>query len=220
MIRRLGGSCVLVVGAGGLGSPVLEQLVAQGCGSVTVCDPDAVSMSNLSRQYLYGPDDEGSQKVDIAQSCLEYLNPECEVVAISDGFKYSDGLVLESLAGKRFDLVVDCTDSLRVGLELDAYCRDSGTALLWGGIEGYVGQVSLLRGRSGLGLSDLLGDGEHRRVSMEPVAVYPSLTAVVGSYMASEAVKWLVGIELNLDGSLLIIDLLNYSQVCMPIVSE
>ncbi len=135
---RLARSRVLVVGAGGLGCPALQYLVAAGVGQVTIVDPDVVSLSNLHRQVLFAEDHVGMQKAASAARVLSALNSDCEIAAISAHLDPSNAADLVGQAG----LVLDCADSFAASYILSDATFAQNTPLISAsalGVTGYVG---------------------------------------------------------------------------------
>ncbi|WP_370645755.1 ThiF family adenylyltransferase [Epibacterium sp. Ofav1-8] len=135
---RLAAAHVLVVGAGGLGCPVLTYLATAGVGRITVMDPDRIERTNLHRQPLYAPDDVGAPKADTAARVLRRLAPALEVVARAERLGASNAAT--AIAGA--DVVVDAADSFAVSYILSDACRVAGTVMISAsalGTAGYVG---------------------------------------------------------------------------------
>jgi len=135
---RLAQAHVLVVGAGGLGCPVLMYLATAGVGAITVMDPDRVELSNLHRQPLYNLRDVGAKKVDAAAQALRRLAPDLTLTPCSDALGASNAA--EAVAGA--EIVVDAADSFAVSYILSDACRAAGKVLISAsalGTAGYVG---------------------------------------------------------------------------------
>ncbi|MDT8345803.1 MAG: HesA/MoeB/ThiF family protein, partial [Thermohalobaculum sp.] len=135
---RLGRAHVLVVGAGGLGVPVLQYLAGAGVGRITLVDPDVVSVSNLHRQPLYTTTDAGRPKAEVAADRLAALNPDCVVVPVTARLDPSNAPGL--LAG--VDVALDCADSFAAAYTLSDACHGAGVPLISAsalGLAGYAG---------------------------------------------------------------------------------
>jgi molybdopterin/thiamine biosynthesis adenylyltransferase len=126
--RRLKNARVLVVGAGGLGSPALLYLAAAGVGTLGVVDDDVVELSNLQRQVIHGSDDVGRAKVDSARDAIRAVNPLVDVVAHHVRLDASNAL--EILAG--YDLVLDGADSFATRYLVNDACAMLGKQCVWG----------------------------------------------------------------------------------------
>ncbi|NRN26887.1 HesA/MoeB/ThiF family protein [Photorhabdus heterorhabditis] len=135
---KISNAKVLVVGAGGLGSPVLQYLCGAGVGTLVVVDPDVVEMTNLHRQPIYNESLVGLAKVDAAKIVLEKLNPEVEVLTYATTLHPDNSRLLVSNA----DVVLDCADSYAVSYMLSDVCSLLGKPLISAsvlGLKGYVG---------------------------------------------------------------------------------
>ncbi|MCF2588481.1 molybdopterin-synthase adenylyltransferase MoeB [Brevibacterium sp. UCMA 11752] len=204
--RRLRAASALVIGAGGLGAPVLHYLAAAGIGSITIIDDDVVEASNLQRQVLHRDADIGRAKVDSARDALLRLDPLLEVHAIAD--RLSPDNVLE-LFGSH-DLVLDGADNFATRYLSNDAAELTGTPLIWGTIFRFAGQVSTFVPGHGPMLRDLFPDiPEADSVpNCAEGGVLGVLCGTIGSAMATEAVKLICGIGTPLIGRLLRYDAL------------
>lgn len=206
--ERLAAASVVVVGAGGLGSPVLSYLVSAGVGSVTVHDPDAVDLSNLHRQVLHDTPSLGVPKALSAAEHLRRLNPEVEVTPVVGALTVDN--VLEALRGA--DLVIDGADNFPTRYLVSDACEILDIPLVWGSILGFAGQVSVFHADGGRGVTyrDLVPvppkPGEVP--SCAEAGVLGMLCGIIGSTMALEAVKVLTGIGRTLHGRVAVFDAL------------
>lgn len=135
--EKLGNAMVTVVGAGGLGSPVLTYLACAGVGTVRIIDSDTVSESNLNRQFLHSLADIGKTKALSAKEKLTGLNPEIEI--ISREIKLMGENVDECLQNS--DVVIDCVDNIKTRLIVNEYCLKSEIPLVEAGVHGFYGYV-------------------------------------------------------------------------------
>jgi len=202
---RLRAARVLVVGAGGLGSPVLLYLASAGVGRITVCDDDRVDLTNLQRQIAHTSARIGLPKVESARLAMRDLNPEVEVEAVVERL---DGAALDArVAGA--DLVVDACDNFATRHAINAACVRYRRALVSGAAIGFDGQVAVfdLR-RSGAACYHCLfpdtGTPEEMRCAV--MGVFAPLVGVVGAMQAVEALKLIAGVGRSLDGRLLLFD--------------
>src|SRR5579862_7212264 len=137
--QKLKGASVLIVGAGGLGSPAALYLAAAGVGALFVADPDDVDLSNLQRQVLYAESDVGRPKAEAAADRLAALNPHIFVAGYNGAF---DASTADELCD-RVDLVLDGTDNFAVRYEVNAACVRHGKPLISGAIGRWTGQVGV-----------------------------------------------------------------------------
>src|SRR5699024_12681753 len=136
--KRLRAASVLVIGAGGLGAPVLNYLAAAGIGSITIIDDDAVETSNLQRQIIHRRVDVGRHKVDSAAAAVHRLDPDLNVTTIED--RLSPDNALELFADH--DVVLDGADNITTKYPSNDAAELTGTPLVWGTIVRFAGQVS------------------------------------------------------------------------------
>lgn len=211
--RRLRAASALVIGAGGLGAPVLHYLAAAGIGQITIIDDDVVEASNLQRQVLHRDADIDRPKVDSARDALLRLDPEFEVATIDK--RLSPDNALELFASH--DLVLDGADNFATRYLSNDAAELTGTPLIWGTIFQFSGQVSTFVPGHGPMLRDLFPDiPEADSVpNCAEGGVLGVLCGTVGSAMATEAVKLICGIGTPLIGRLLRYDALasDYSTV-------
>lgn len=198
--ERLFDSHVLVVGAGGLGSPVLQYLTAVGVGNITVVDDDVVSLSNLQRQVLYGVDDLGKRKVDITRSRLLSINPALKFEGYCRRFDVEFGL--EVAAG--IDVIMDCCDNYATRSAIDEVSQKLSIPFIYGSVEGMRGQVALFNYQGGVGYRDIFPTAPEPRVT--PIGVLSPICGVVGSTQALECVKLLSGCAPTIEGTLITIE--------------
>jgi len=202
-MNLLRGATVTVVGVGGLGSAVVPLLAAQGVGKLILVDGDRVELSNLPRQTLFGTNDVGTWKADLAGQRAKMLSPDAQVEVHTERLTMKNvGLLLRSA------MVIDCTDNFETQYLLDAATGKHDVPMVWGAAEGYIGQVALLHGRRGLRLCDLF-DPPEEEIDL-PDGVWPPLVHMVGTVMASEALAFLLGWDCQLDGGLWTVDMRTY----------
>lgn len=200
--QKLKAARVLVVGAGGLGAPAALYLAAAGVGTIGLVDPDAVSLSNLQRQVLYAAADVGQPKVEAATRRLNALNPH---VAIEAHPVWLDAANAGDLVS-RYDLVLDGTDDFSTRFAVSDACLARGKPLVSGALGRWTGQVGVFHGKPCYRclVPEVPPDAE----TCALVGVVGALAGVIGSMMALEAVKLLVGAGEPLSGKLLIYDAL------------
>ncbi|HEX2801514.1 MAG TPA: HesA/MoeB/ThiF family protein, partial [Phenylobacterium sp.] len=200
--QKLKAASVLIVGAGGLGSPAALYLAAAGVGTLILADPDDVDRSNLQRQILYAEEDVGRPKAEAAADRLAGLNPHIFVAGYNGAFE--PGNADELVEG--VDLVLDGTDDFAVRFAVNAACVRQGTPLISGAIGRWTGQVGVFGRRPCYRclVPEIPPDAE----TCVAVGVVGALAGVIGSMMALEAIKLIVGAGEPLTGRLLIYDAL------------
>ena len=206
--RRLQNARVLVLGAGGLGSPVVTALAASGVGTLGVVDDGLVEESNLHRQTLHATDAIGRRKVDSAVSSVARLNPLVTVVPLAE--RLDDDSAARLLDG--WDLVVDGMDTFSSRYAADAAAAAAGIPLVWGSVLGFDGQVSVFWSRAPggpIGLRDLHPDQRGTVDTCSTVGVLGPLCTAVGGMMAAEAIKLIVGAGTPALGRVLVVDALD-----------
>lgn len=201
---RIRAGRVLVVGAGGLGSPVLLYLAAAGVGHLTIADDDRVAVSNLQRQVVHDTAAAGGFKVASAAARLAALNPDVDVTTLAMRIGPREAAALVS----GFDVVVDGSDNFATRYALSDACAAARVACVHGSVQGFDGQVAVL----------CTGDAPCYRC-MHPVEPAPgavpacadtgvlgSLPGIVGTIQATEVLKLLAGVGEPLAGRLLLVD--------------
>lgn len=184
---RLAKSRVLVVGAGGLGSPVLTYLAAAGVGTLGVCDGDLVDESNLNRQILHGTGSLGLLKVDSAAARIADLNPLVSVIRYPERVD-TDNLTT-TLAG--WDLVMDCTDRFEARFLISDWCWRNRVPLIEAGVFGWEGLVYSVLTWDGPCYRCLFPESPSNEPSGAPVA--GTAAGMTGVLMAQEALRHLLG---------------------------
>lgn len=213
--RRIKSARILVMGAGGLGAPVLTYLTAAGVGTIAVVDDDVVEDSNLQRQVLFGHEDLGRRKVEVAAERLRDINPHVRVVEHPTRVDASNAL--EIFAG--YDLVVDGTDNFATRYLVNDACVLLGVPYVWGSVFRFEGQVSVFWEEHGPQYRDLYPDPPPAGLvpSCAEGGVLGSLCAMVGATMATEALKLVVGTGEPLVGRLLLLDALSMRWRSFPV---
>ena len=200
--QRLRAAKVLIVGAGGLGAPAALYLAAAGVGVIGLADADTVSLSNLQRQVLYAVADVGKLKIDAAAKQLNGLNPHVQIEG--HALMLDESNADTAIAG--YDLVLDGTDNFEARFAVNAACVRAGKPLVSGAIGRWTGQVAVFAGRPCYRC--LVPDTPPDAETCQAVGVVGALAGVIGSMMALEAVKLVVGPGETLAGRLLIYDAL------------
>ena len=209
--QRLKAARVLIVGAGGLGSPAALYLAAAGVGALGLADPDTVALSNLQRQVLYGMDDLGRGKALSAGERLSALNPDIDIEPLPVAVDAGNASTLAA----DYDLVLDGTDDFATRFAVNAACVAQRKTLVSGAIGRWSGQVGVFN--AGLTRGKPLAERQPCYRCLVPhappdaetcsmVGVVGALAGVVGSMMALEAIKLITGAGEPLIGRLWVYD--------------
>lgn len=206
--RRLANARVLMIGAGGLGSPVGHYLAAVGVGRLTIVDDDEVDLTNLQRQVLHRTGDIGRPKVESAAATLRDLNPGIDIVPVAERLTADN---IDALVAGH-DLVIDGSDNFATRYLVSDACERAGVVEVWGSIRQLTGQVSVfgldLGGGRRVWLRDLYPEPpapESVRTTAE-TGILGTVPGTVGTLMATEAVKAITGMGEPLSGRVLFYD--------------
>ncbi len=200
---KLQNSKVLVIGAGGLGSPVLYYLAAAGIGTLGIIDSDVVDISNLQRQILHRTSEIGVPKVISAKEKLEALNPDVHIVAYRERFTQDNAAELV----RQYDFVVDCCDNYETKFLISDVCVAEQKPYSHGAVLTLRGEV----------MTYIPGSSDYRKVfggapaagtvpTSAQVGILGSIAGLVGCIQATEAIKYLTGIGDLILNRILIID--------------
>jgi sulfur-carrier protein adenylyltransferase/sulfurtransferase len=202
--ERLQAARVLVIGAGGLGSPVLQYLAAAGVGRIGVCDDDVVDETNLQRQTIFATRDIGSGKAMVAAGVLRALNPQIAIDPIPRRFDASNARDLVRL----YDVVVDCTDRFSTRYLINDACVLEGKPDVYGSIFRFDGQVSIFGAAGGPCYRCLYPNAPPPGTvpTCAEGGVLGVLAGLVGTWQANEVLKLLLDIGEPLVGRLLLIE--------------
>ncbi len=203
--RRLLGAHVLVVGAGGLGSPVALYLGTAGVGRITIVDNDQVELTNLQRQIAHDLSRIGMPKAESAARSIGAINPGVRVTALHER---ADAARLLELVGEA-DVAVDCSDNFATRQALNAACVAHAKPLVAGAAMGFDGQVSVYSTRSPASpcyACTFPPDPAFEDVACSSMGVFAPLVGIIGSMQAAEALKIIVGIGSPISGRLQMLD--------------
>jgi adenylyltransferase/sulfurtransferase len=209
--RRLAAASVVVVGAGGLGCPVLSYLAAAGVGTIHVVDGDVVEASNLHRQPIYGVGDIGRRKAEVAAERLAAANPGIHVQAHTVRFAADNAAQLVALG----EVVVDCTDNFRAKFLVNDAAVLAGRPAVLASVHQYEGQLQVARpDRGGACLRCVWPEATRDGLvgNCAESGVLGPVPAVLGSLQAMEVLKILLDLPGQLQDELLLIDLLGLRQ--------
>ena len=203
--QKLAQASVLVIGAGGLGSPVLLYLAAAGIGHLGIVDNDHVEISNLQRQVIHSTSEVGEAKVESARRRLHELNPDLKISAFHLQFAPE---TVDHIFETAWDVVVDGTDNLPSRYLIDDACFLHNTPWVYGSIYRFEGQVSVFNYRDGPCYRDLFSEAPPPQTipSCAEGGVLGVLPGVIGSFQANEVIKLILDIGEVLAGRLLLYD--------------
>ena len=202
--QRLLESHVLIMGLGGLGSPVAMYLAASGVGQLTLVDFDQVELSNLQRQIVHSAKTIGVPKVESAKQTIQGLNADVKINTVDQKL---DEQALKELV-KAVDVVVDGTDNFATRFMINRVCYATSTPLVSGSVIRFMGQVSVFNFNEEQGpcYQCLYDDIEAEQESCAENGVLASAVGIIGSIQATEILKLLLDIGESLHGKLLLMD--------------
>lgn len=205
--QRLAAGRVLIVGAGGLGSPAALYLAAAGVGAIVIADPDKVELSNLQRQVLHRTATLGEAKVDSARTTLAAINPLVKVTPLACRLE-GDALLAQV---RQADVVVDCTDNFGTRFAINAACVSARTPMVSGAASRFEGQLTVfLPGQPDSPCYRCLyGDHGDEQLSCSENGILSPVVGSIGCLQAIEAIKLLTGVGESLCGRLLMFDALH-----------
>ena len=215
--QRILDAHVLVIGAGGLGSPVALYLGSAGVGHITLVDHDTVDLTNLQRQIIHSMARVGQPKTESAAQAIAMLNPEVRVEVIS---QRADAALLNTLVAQA-DVVVDCCDNFSTRHAVNAACVQHGKPLVSGAAIRFDGQISVYDPRSTASpcyACVFPPDATFEETRCATMGVFAPLVGIIGSMQAAEALKLITGAGSSLAGRLLMLDGRNmeWNEVRLP----
>ncbi|MGI4751892.1 MAG: ThiF family adenylyltransferase [Janthinobacterium lividum] len=207
--QKLKAAKVLMIGAGGLGCPVLQYLVAAGTGEIGIVDDDLVDESNLHRQILYSSADVGKSKAVVAAKKLRIMNPFVELKAYQERVKLENA---EKIIGN-YDLIIDGSDNFPTRYLINDTCVALNKTLVFGSIFKFEGHVSVFNHLGGPQYRDIFPEAPANNdvPNCAEIGVLGVLPGLVGLYMANEAIKIICEIGETLSGKLMTFDALDNS---------
>jgi len=206
--QKLQDARVLVIGAGGLGCPVLQNLALAGVGNIGIVDGDVVDETNLHRQLLYILKDCGKSKAETAKKAILELNPEIKVTAFSEFFTTQNApRIVEG-----YDIIVDCTDAITVRYLINDVSVAKRIPMVYASIHKFEGQISVFNYKNGPSYRCLFPEQEN--LNAVPNCAFSGVLGVlpntIGTLQATEVLKIIIGIGEILTGKLLIYDALHF----------
>ncbi len=203
--QRLLDAHALVIGAGGLGSPVALYLASAGIGTITLVDDDDVDLTNLQRQIMHTTERVGQPKALSGKTALAAINPDVEVIAL---IERADGARLAELVAAA-SVVLDCTDNFTTRHAINRACVAAKVPLVSGAAIRFDGQVSVFDARDAASPCYAClfpPDGRFDEINCATMGVFAPLVGIIGAMQAAEALKLVAGIGVSLAGRLLLFD--------------
>ena len=205
--KKLGKAKILLVGLGGIGSTVLQHLAATGIGKIGLVDQDTVALSNLQRQTIYTYGDIGRKKVSVASKFINKLNKNVDVTEYDLFLKAKNS----SKIIEEYDVVLDGTDNIEARELINRHCLMQQKPLIFGGVSGWEGLVSLLVYNNSACFKCIFSSSEERPnfLDCSSEGVLGVTTSLVGTLMVAETIKLICGTGQLLTNKLLICDALS-----------
>jgi adenylyltransferase/sulfurtransferase len=202
--KKIKSSSVLVVGAGGLGSPVLLYLAAAGIGKIGIIDDDKVDLTNLQRQIIHSTSSVGELKVESAKRRINQINPEIKIEIFNERLNIENA---EKIIHK-FDIVVDGTDNFATRYTISDCCEILDKPWVFGSIHRFEGQVSVFNLNGSPNYRDLFPKAPPPELAPNcaEAGVLGVLPGIIGSFQANEVLKIILRMDGTLDSELLLID--------------
>ena len=221
--KKLKQAKVLVIGAGGLGSPLLAYLSAAGVGTIGIIDHDRVDLSNLQRQVLFTTEDLGKSKVEAARARLQALNPHVQFLLYNEELNSRNALDIIRL----YDVIADGSDNFPTRYLVNDACVFAGKPLVYGAVFRFEGQVAVFNqlnsnGKRGPNYRDLYPTPPPPELvpSCSEGGVLGVLPGIIGSMQALETIKLITGVGETLSGRYLIFDALGFQSRTFQIKSR
>jgi molybdopterin/thiamine biosynthesis adenylyltransferase len=203
--EKLKNTGVLIIGAGGLGTPVATYLTALGIGKIGIVDYDIIQQTNLHRQFSYTESDLNNKKVEILTANLKRQNPSIQIHSYPQKI---DSITHEEIIST-YTIVCDCTDNVESRVLIDEMCSTLSIPLVFASVQGWQGYVTILNHKQKIRLTDIFSIQtliQNSSNNCEENGVMPTTCGIIGSYQANEVVKIALGISSNLDGAIFCID--------------
>jgi len=214
--QRLQDSRILVIGAGGLGSPALLYLAAAGVGTLGLVETDVVDVSNLQRQILYTTPEIGQSKLVLAEARLRALNPNVHINTYPTRFQAGNALEIAA----DYHLILDATDNLATRYLVNDVCAILGLPWVYGAIYRFEGQVAVFNHQRGIDYRDLFPTPPPPELTPNcaTAGVLGVMAGIIGTMQATEAIKVVANLGNPLDGELLLVDALTqeYRKIRIP----
>ena len=209
----------LIIGAGGLGSPVALYLASAGIGTITLVDNDTVDLTNLQRQIMHTTARVGQGKAQSGRQTLEQINPEINIIALAE--RVADARLSELVS--KATVVLDCSDNFATRHAVNAACVAHARPLVSGAAIGFDGQISVYDTRQADApcyACVFPAESTFEEARCATMGVFAPLVGIVGSMQAAEALKLLVGIGTSLAGRLQMLDARDMSWTTIRVARD
>jgi molybdopterin/thiamine biosynthesis adenylyltransferase len=218
--QRLLAAHALVIGAGGLGSPVALYLGTAGVGRITIVDHDSVDVTNLQRQIAHNLARVGTPKATSAQAAIAAINPDVQVSPLVERIQPAQAARLEALVASA-DVVIDCSDNFRTRHAVNAACVVQRKPLVSGAAIGFDGQISVYDTRAPEApcyACVFPPEATFEEVQCATMGVFAPLVGIIGTMQAAEALKLLAGVGSSLAGRLQMLDArsMEWTEIRLP----
>ncbi len=208
---------ILVVGAGGLGSSVIQYLSAAGVGKIGIVDDDKVELSNLNRQLIYKGNDLGKSKVDAAKDYISKSNPSTEIETYK--IRIDENNLPDIIDD--YDLIADCSDNIETRLCINDICIKYKKTWVMAAVGGFFGQIASFQSNknntSNSTYRDLMEHKIFDEAGCDNIGTIGSVVGAVGGIQATEIIKLIIGIKENLVNKILIFDFITFQSKTLKI---
>lgn len=212
---KISKSKVLVIGAGGLGCPILQYLTAAGIGKLGIIDFDTVDISNLQRQVLFGTSSLGKNKAEAAKKRLEDLNDSISIIAYPEQLTYKNAIDLFN----QYDIIVDGSDNFETRYLVNDACVITHKPLVFGAIYKFEGQIAVFNYKNGPSYRCLFPTPPEKGTvpNCSEIGVLGVLPGIIGTMQANEVLKIILGLGHTLSGKLLCYNALTMQQSLLKV---
>lgn len=207
--KEINDAKVLIIGAGGLGTPLATYLTSMGIGKIGIMDGDKIAATNLHRQFLYQPIHVGVKKVIILKQCLSAINPTINIEVYD--FMFENNEVCNSIMNQ-YQIICDCSDNSATRILINNKCFENNKTLVYGAVKNWQGYVTILNGQKGISLNQIFSEellAFENNNNCNVSGIISSVCGIIGSIMATEVIKIVTQQPTALDGSILCFDALN-----------
>ena len=213
--KKLASAKVLIIGAGGLGCPVFQNLAAAGVGIIGIVDGDVVEETNLHRQFLYTTDDCGENKAKVAAAAILKQNPEVNGMVYSRHFTAENARLITA----NYNIIVDCSDNLEARYLINDIALARKIPMVYASIHKFEGQLSVFNYKGGPSYRCLFPEKSHgmANINCNDAGVLGIMPSTLGALQATEVIKIILGIGTVLNGSLMLYDGLNHKMTTIAI---